>query len=93
MRLTGGLLEAGPGKERRKEARLCLGRWVAVRDRGAALAPQAGQGLRAEGAAHSESWRSRKAGARVERWAGGVSAAAGASAGLEHGCDVHGFAL
>lgn len=57
MRLTGGLLEAGPGKERRKEARLCLGRRVAVRDRGAALAPQAGQGLRAEGAAHSESWR------------------------------------
>lgn len=54
MRLTGGLLEAGPRKERRKEARLCLGRRVVERGHGAALAPQAGQGLRAEGAAHSE---------------------------------------
>lgn len=68
MRLTGGLLEAGPGKERRKEARLCLGRRVAVRDRGAALAPQAGQGLRAEGAAHLEG---ELEGGRERGWKGG----------------------
>lgn len=68
MRLTGGLLEAGPGKERRKEARLCLGRRVAERDRGAALAPQAGQGLRAEGAAHSEG---ELEGGRERGWKGG----------------------
>lgn len=68
MRLTGGLLEAGPGKERRKEARLCLGRRVVERDRGAALAPQAGQGLRAEGAAHSEG---ELEGGRERGWKGG----------------------
>lgn len=68
MRLTGGLLEAGPGKERRKEVRLCLGRRVVERGRGAALAPQAGQGLRAEGAAHSEG---ELEGGRERGWKGG----------------------
>lgn len=93
MRLTGGLLEAGPGKERRKEARLCLGRRVAVRDRGALPGPPGRPGPPGGGSSSLGGRAGGRAGARVERWAGGVSAAAGASAGLEHGCDVHGFAL